>query len=132
MAHRAHWRQELDDAAYADQLARSAEENDLLAQPKRAPVPQSQPAQIDLAALVTAVLDGAVGDQPMTQLSTMNGACDAVMAVVVAKIGRPLRDGERAKLYIEVGTQFNQRRAQAQRDLVETREALWSPLRVFQ
>jgi hypothetical protein len=87
---------------------------------------------IDLDALVVSVLDGAVGDQPMTQLATMDGACDAVIAVVVAKVGRPLSDGEKAKVYISAGCEFNRRRAEKRAQLAETQRNLSSPFRVFQ
>lgn len=68
------------------------------------------PDPIDLPQLVVAVLDGAIGDHPMTEFKTMDGACNAVIAAVVARIGRPLRDGERAKIFIETGVEFNRRR----------------------
>lgn len=72
-----------------------------------APVP---PAVIDLAQLVKEILDGAVGDDPLDERTTLNGACNAVERAVTQKIGRPLRDGERAKVFIETGVEFNRRR----------------------
>lgn len=108
---RASWRQEIDDVEYAKQ---------------NPPAPRVEP--IDLDDLVVAVLDGAVGDRPMTSMETLHGACDAVEAEVVKRVGRPLMDGERAKLYIVAGSEFNRRRMQKRADLLETQTALHNPM----
>jgi hypothetical protein len=70
----------------------------------RATAPASQLVEpIDLDQFVAAVLDG-------THVETMDDACNAVLTALVAKIGRPLKDGERAKVYIATGAEFNRRR----------------------
>lgn len=86
------------------------------------------PEPIDLPALVIAVLDGALGDAPLIQLSTFNGACDAVVDVVASKIGRPLRDHERAKVFVETGCEFNRRRHEKREQLRQTQERLHNPM----
>jgi hypothetical protein len=104
------WQSDLDQAEYEKQLA------------ARRTAPKVEP--IDLDALVVAVLDGAVGDRPMTSMETMDGACDAVVAEVAKRIGRPLMDGALAKVYVATGCEFNRRRAQKKADLAETQQAL--------
>jgi hypothetical protein len=135
MTYRAAWRQEQDAQSTNDARVERERDERLAYQmdaQRDAQRARARHTPIDLDALVVLVLDGAVGEHPMTQLETMDGACDAVIAVVVAKVGRPLSDGEKAKVYISAGCEFNRRRAEKRAQLAETQRNLASPFRVFQ
>lgn len=92
------------------------------------PTPQPQQTPIDLDALVVAVLDGAVGDQPMSELATMDGACAAVTNVVVEKAGRALTVSEQMKVDIATATEFNRRKIEKREGLRDTQERLHNPM----
>jgi hypothetical protein len=122
MGHRAAWRQERDTQSSEQERAeREQDERDARGMEAQRALVGQRP--IDLPALVVAVLDGRVGNHPMTQLATMDGACEAVVAVLASTIGRALFDGERAKVYIETGCEYNRRR--------QAQGALCSPFAVF-
>jgi hypothetical protein len=87
--------------------------------------------RIDLVQLIKEVLDGAVGDQPMTELQKVDDACEAVERVLVEKVGRPINRSERTQLQIKTAAEFIARREQKKRDQAEANVTFASPSSAF-
>lgn len=86
---------------------------------------------IDLVQLATALLDGAVGSVPMTELATVPSAGRVMCEELTSRLHRSLLPSEQMAAEQIIAAELRTRHAKKRAELRETQIALHSPRRIF-